>query len=145
MYYPAKYNPYQPYPKPSQGVQDYKTVVLYSVLGLGTATALFLGTRHLVKQAQTNTAESHSMEEGEPATYAKQLKMSFDNDMWFGMGTDEDLLFRTLSEIPTQGMYSKVQKAYLAMYKANLNADMESELSSDLYNQALRIISSKPS
>jgi CRISPR/Cas system CSM-associated protein Csm4 (group 5 of RAMP superfamily) len=83
------------------------------------------------------------MDEGDPATYAKQLKMAFDNDVAFGWGTNEEAVTRVFEEIPSKSIYSKVQKEYSNMYGRNLNADLEDELSSDEYNELIRILNAK--
>ena len=124
-------------------IQEFKTIVLYSSLGLGTATGLFLLARHYYKKVQVNRSEKHSLEEGDPATYAKQLKMAFENDNYFGWGTNEDAVFQVFREIPTKSMYSKVQKEYMKLYGKSLNADLEDELSSDEYNELIRILNEK--
>jgi hypothetical protein len=125
------------------GTDDFKNVVIYSVLGLGAATGLFFLARHFYNKSRKNTAEKKSLEEGSPATFAKQLNMAFDNDTWLGMGTDEEKVFAIFNQIPSKSMYAKVEKAYTDLYSKNLNSDLESELSSDEYNEVLRIISSK--
>ena len=88
-------------------------------------------------------AEKDSLDEGDPATYAKQLKMAFDNDNWFGWGTNLKLVFQVFEEIPSKGMYKKVQSSYFDMYAKPLNSDLESELSSSEYNQMISLLSSK--
>lgn len=124
-------------------IQNLKTVVIYSSLGIGTATGLFLVARHLIKNAIANSSEKHSLEEGDPATYAKQLKMAFDNDMAFGWGTNEEQVLQVFNDIPSKAMYTKVQREYSRMYGRSLNADLEDELSSDEYNELIRILNAK--
>src|SRR6218665_2565655 len=119
-------------------LQSLKTIVIYSILGAGSATGLFLLGRHIYKKTVANRSQSDSMEEGDPATFAKQLKMAFDNDVAFGWGTNEDAVTRVFEEIPSKNMYSKVQKEYSNMYGRSLNADLEDELSSDEYNELIR-------
>jgi Annexin len=126
-----------------QKLQNLKTIVIYSILGAGSATGLFLLGRHIYKKTVANRSQSDSMEEGDPATFAKQLKMAFDNDVAFGWGTNEDAVTSVFEEIPSKSMYSKVQKEYSNMYGRNLNADLEDELSSDEYNQLIRILNGK--
>lgn len=124
-------------------IQNLKTVVVYSALGLGTATGVFLLGRKLYKEVRANQSEKHSLEEGDPATYAKQLKMAFDDDNYFGWGTNEKMVMQVFNEIPSKSMYSKVQKEYMKMYNRSLNADLEEELSSEEYNELIRILNGK--
>jgi hypothetical protein len=127
----------------AQKIQDLKTVVVYSSLGVGTATGLFFLARHFYKKAVANQSEKRSLEDGDPATYAKQLKMAFENDNYFGWGTNWNVVKQVFNELPSKSMYSKVQREYLRMYSKSLNADLEDELSSDEYNELIRILNEK--
>ena len=129
--------------KQEQKLQNLKVIAIYSALGVGSATGLFLLARHFIKKTVANRSQGDSMDEGDPATYAKQLKMAFDNDVAFGWGTNEEAVTRVFEEIPSKSMYSKVQKEYSNMYGRNLNADLEDELSSDEYNELIRTLNAK--
>ena len=126
-----------------QKVQNLKTVVIYSTLGLGTATGLFFLARHFYKKTRANVCQKRSLEVGDPATFAKQLKMAFDNDNYAGWGTNEKMVMQVFNEIPSKSMYSKVQKEYANLYGKSLNADLEDELSSEEYNELIRILNAK--
>lgn len=126
-----------------QKIQNFKTIVIYSTLGLGSATGLFFLVRHFYKKAQANLSQKHSLEEGDPATFAKQLRMAFDNDNSFGWGTNEEVVMQVFNELPSKSMYAKVQKEYSRLYGRSLNADLENELSSDEYNELIRILNAK--
>lgn len=127
----------------SRNVENLKATVIYSAVGLGTATAIFFVARHFYRKARATISEKHSLEEGDPATFAKQLKMAFDNDSYFGWGTNENVVKQVFNEIPSKAMYSKVQREYSRMYNKSLNADLEDELSSDEYNELIRILNAK--
>jgi hypothetical protein len=127
----------------AQKIQNVKTLVVYSTLGVGTATGLFLVARHFYKKTLANQSEKRSLEEGDPATFAKQLKMAFENDNYFGWGTNWSVVKQVFESIPSKSMYSKVQREYLRMYAKSLNADLEDELSSDEYNELIRILNGK--
>jgi hypothetical protein len=124
-------------------IQNLKTIVVYSTLGVGTATGLFFLARHFYKTTRANLSERSSLEEGDPATFAKQLKMAFENDNYFGWGTNWNVVQRVFQEIPSKAMYAKVQTQYFRMYGKSLNADLEDELSSDEYNELIRILNAK--
>ena len=126
-----------------QKVQNLKTVVIYSTLGLGTATGLFFLARHFYKKTRANVSQKRSLEVGDPAQFAKQLKMAFDNDNYAGWGTNEKMVMQVFNEIPSKSMYSKVQKEYANLYGKSLNADLEDELSSEEYNELIRILNAK--
>jgi hypothetical protein len=126
-----------------QKIQNFKTVVIFSTLGLGTATGLFLLGRHFYKKSQSKRSEQNSLEEGDPATFAKQLKMAFENDNYFGWGTNVEMVNKVFQDVPSKKMYDRVQKEYFRMYGKSLNADLESEMNSDEYNELIRILNAK--
>lgn len=126
-----------------QKIQNLKTIVVYSTLGAGTATGLFFLARHFYKKTISNLAERRSLEEGDPATFAKQLKMAFENDNYFGWGTNWEVVKQVFQEIPSKSMYSKIQREYSRLYNKSLNADLEDELTSDEYNELIRILNAK--
>ncbi|HEY9008094.1 MAG TPA: hypothetical protein VIM75_18260 [Ohtaekwangia sp.] len=128
----------------SQKIQNLKTRVIYSALGIGTATGLLLLMRHFYRRWQANRTEKHSLEEGAPAMYATQLKMAFDNDMPYGLGTDEEAVIKVFESLPSKQMYKRVQEAYSRMNDGrNLNADLKDELDSKDLNKVMRILNSK--
>ncbi len=127
----------------AQKIQNFKNMVVYSTLGLGTATGLFFLARHFYKNVKTNVSQKHSLEVGNPATFAKQLKMAFDNDNYAGWGTNEKMVIQVFNEIPSKSMYTKVQKEYANLFGKSLNADLEDELSSEEYNELIRILNAK--
>jgi hypothetical protein len=126
-----------------RGLHKFKTVVTYSALGLGTATGMFMLARFLYKKAKKNSIEKNSLSEGDPATFARQLKMAFDNDNWMGWGTNNEMVMQVFRQIPTKSAYQKVQNAYFGLYNKSLTAELESELTSDEYNEVIRILSVK--
>jgi len=124
-------------------IQNLKTAVIYSTLGVGTGTGLFFLARHFYKTTLANQSEKRSLDEGDPATYAKQLKMAFENDNYFGWGTNWTVVKQVFEDLPSKSMYSKVQREYMRLYAKSLNADLEDELSSEEYNELIRIINAK--
>jgi hypothetical protein len=127
----------------AQRLENLKTVVIYSTIGMGTATGLFFLARHFYKKVRSNISQKNSLEVGDPATFAKQLKMAFDNDNSMGWGTNEEMVMQVFNEIPSKGMYTKIQKEYSNLYGRSLNADLEEELSSDEYNELIRVLNAK--
>ena len=84
------------------------------------------------------------MTSGNPAAYATQLKMAFENDNYFGWGTNEQLVFDTLESIPNWSTWLKVQKAYRDLNDGrNLAADLKEELDTGEFAMAMQIINSK--
>lgn len=69
--------------------------------------------------------------------------MAFDNDNYFGWGTNEKMVMQVFNDLPSKSMYTKVQKEYSRLYGRSLNADLEEELDSDEYNELIRILNAK--
>jgi hypothetical protein len=108
-----------------------------SLLGGG----LYFGKRFFQKQV-ANQEEKKSLDDGSSATYAKRIKMAFDNDGWWG--TDTEQLRSVLREIPTKEEFQKVVASYQKLYNSNMAKDMSDELQSTEYNEMLSIIAAKP-
>jgi hypothetical protein len=119
-----------------------KEKILYSLLGIGmVGGGIFFG-RKLVVKGIANREEKKSFEDGSSATYAKQLKMAFDNDGWWG--TDIEKVRSTFREIPSKQVFQSVQDSYKKLYTTNLISDLSNELQTTEYNEMLQIIAQKP-
>ena len=106
-----------------------------------TVGTFFLG-RKIVRSLVSNSEEKKTLTEDSPATYAKQIKMAFDNDGWWG--TDTEKLRIVLREIPSKQVLNKVASSYQKLYNSSMYKDMSDELQSTEYNEMLAIISAKP-
>lgn len=126
---------------------EQKKIISWTAIGLGlslVAAAIFLIARGSIRKKVSKTEEDKSLGSDKHATWAKQIRNSFDNNGWWG--TDEVLLRNTLREIPSQEDFKLVTKSYSKIYKgASLVADMTSELKQTEYDEMLAIIKSKPS
>jgi hypothetical protein len=118
-------------------VNSLKNAAIGTLLATGTAAGLFFVGRHFYRQIASNISQKNSLSEGDPATFAKQLKMAFENDNYMGWGTDEEKVLAVFDQIPSKTMYARVQREYFNLYNRNLNADLEEELSSDEYNELI--------
>jgi hypothetical protein len=115
------------------------------LVGLGSIIVLggsFLIGRKMVLKSIANKEENFTLDEGSAATYAKQIKMAFENDGWPGTNTTE--LRRIMMEIPSKKDTTKVATSYKKLYNSNMYADMQSELQSTEYNEMLSIVAEKP-
>lgn len=121
-----------------------KEKLTYGIVGLVVIGGSFFIGRSLVRKARATTEEKKTYEEGNPATFAKQLKMAFENDNWLGWGTDEEVIRKTLQAIPSKEAMRKVINSYQKLYARSLMADLQSELTISEYNEMLAIIASKP-
>ncbi len=76
--------------------------------------------------------------------WAKRLKAAFDISYWFVPGTDEEAIKAVFMEIPTQGDYQQVVKAYLKQFGNDLMSDLKSELELWEIGSMMNIINRKP-
>ncbi|MBX3164685.1 MAG: hypothetical protein KF900_09395 [Bacteroidetes bacterium] len=129
-------------PKTKEQGMSLKEKIVYSVLAaLGLGGLVLLG-KKAIDRAVSNKAHSKSFEDGTPETLAKQIKMAFENDGWWG--TDTEALRRTLISIKSKDELNKVFKAYQKEYNRNMYKDMSDELQASEYNEMLQIIAGKP-
>lgn len=124
-----------------------KEKIVYSLLGLvGVGGSIWLGRKIILNRA-ANKEQKNSFEDGTSATIAKQIKMAFENDGWWG--TNVTALRQTLTSVASKDDWNKVLKSYEMLYstptaKANLLKDMSDELQSTEYNEMMQIIDAKP-
>lgn len=119
-----------------------KEKVVYGLLGLaGVGGTIWLG-RKIILNALANKEENKSFEDGSAATIAKQIKMAFENDGWWG--TNVTALREALVSVQSQDDWDKIVKSYQKLYNSNLLKDLSDELQSTEYNEMLQIINAKP-
>ncbi len=124
-----------------------KERIMYSFLGLvAVGGTVWLG-RKIYRELVSNKEENKSFEDGTPATIAKQIKMAFENDGWWG--TDTKALRTTLRSVDSQATWNKVIISYEKLYstpakKANLLRDLSDELQTTEYEEMMQIINAKP-
>ena len=119
-----------------------KEKVQYSLLGIIVVGGAVVIGRNWIRKARANHEEMKTLDEGNAPTIAKQIKMAFDNDGWFG--TDKDALRVAVRAIPSKSEFRKVMVSYQKLYNSSLLGDMQKELKSSEYNEMLYIISAKP-
>ena len=118
--------------------------VITALLATSAGVGAFLGIRSVVRNFKQGVRERQALTDGNPAAFATQLKMAFENDNYFGWGTDEEAVFRVLEAIPNRTTWLKVQRAYRDLNDGrNLAADLMEELNSEEYGIAMQIINSK--
>ncbi len=130
------YRPIQPQPLST------KETIQYSLLGLVILGGAVMLGRSVIKKAVVKNEQAKTLEDGTAPTYAKQIKMAFQNDGWWG--TDTVALRSALRSIPSKEEFRKVMGSYQRLYSSSLLGDMQSELKSSEYNEMLYIISAKP-
>lgn len=122
-----------------------QAIVSFSII-LGISVVALIAIKfasNQVREVIANKEENDSFGDDKHATWAKQLKMAFDNDGWWG--TDENAIRQVLVTIPSQEDFAKVQASYRKLYKgSNLIEDLTDELKATEYNEMLAILQSKP-
>jgi len=126
----------------AQETWTLKEKILYSLLGVVVVGGTIYIGRKIILDKIANKEENKSFEDGTSATYAKQIKMAFENDGW--PGTDTTSLRNTLREISSKEEFAKIVKSYQKLYNGNLIKDMSDELQSTEYNEMLQILAGKP-
>ena len=131
------------FPTPQQQeTWTLKEKLIYSLIGLVVVGGTIYIARKMILNRVSNNEENKSFDDGSTATYAKQIKMAYENDGW--PGTDTNALRTILREIPSKDEFTKVTKSYQKLYNSNLIKDMSSELQSTEYNEMMEILAAKP-
>ena len=116
--------------------------IQYGLIGLAVVGGAAFLINSLIKKSKSNLEERLTLEDGSAATFAKQLKMAFENDGW--PGTDEETIRQVLRKVASKEDFQKVIDSYQRLYNDSLLRDMKDELSSSEYSEMIAIISSKP-
>lgn len=103
--------------------------------------AIIIG-RKFINKAVSLKEQKNTMDDGSNATYAKQIKMAFENDGWWG--TNINALRDVLRQIPDKASFNKVIKSYQKLYHSSMLSDMQKALKITEYNEMLAIVSAKP-
>jgi len=125
------------------GSNDFKTYVIYSVLGAGTSVGLGYLIKHIIKKFGQNKAQKENLYEGNPSTLATQLYMALGNEHWYSSSNKTEI-FNLLRSIPSKDFFTKVQDKYKTNYSSNLSADLEKRLTPEEYNLSVLLIAAKP-
>lgn len=134
--------PYRPQATQQSEGMSLKEKVIYSLLAAAGVTGIVVLGKKIIDKQISNKAHSKSFEDGTPETTAKQIKMAFENDGYFG--TDTDALRNVLIGIKSKAELDKVFKAYQKEYHSNMYKDMSDELQATEYNEMLQIMAGKP-
>jgi hypothetical protein len=141
---------YSQYPKyyrssrsqPAMGGLSLKEKLTFGLVGIVLIGGTVIIARNLIRKKLADAEENKSYLDGSAATYAKQLRMAFNNDGWFG--TNINAMRQTITRLPSKQIMRQVIDSYQKLYNRSLLRDMENELQSTEYNEMLAIISAKP-
>lgn len=140
--YSPHYPTYHRYSYQQQQGLTLREKLAWSLAGIIALGGAFILIRNTVRKRQADEQQRLTYVDGSAPTYAKQVRMAFANDGWWG--TDTDSLRNTIVRIPTKQVFREVMDSYRKMYNRSLLADMESELQTSEYNEMLAIINAKP-
>jgi hypothetical protein len=121
-----------------------KEKLTYGIVGLVVLSGSFFIGRSIVRNARATSEEKKTYDDSNAAYYAQKLKMAFENDNYFGWGTDEESIRETLRKIPSKDEFKKVINSYQKLYAKSIMTDLKSELTTSEYNEMLAIIAGKP-
>lgn len=132
----------QPYYQGQTNGLTLREIIQYSLLGIiVTGGAIIIGSK-MIHKAEARSEQAKTLEDGSIPTYAKQVKMAFQNDGWWG--TNKDALRQALRDIPDKNSFKQVMASYQRLYGSSMLADMQKALKSSEYNEMLAIVSAKP-
>ncbi len=120
-----------------------KEKLTYSLVSLVVLSGSFLLGRTIVRGARATSEEKKTYEDGNAASFAQQLKMAFENDNYFGWGTDEEAVRDVIRKVPSKDYFKQVINSYQKLYARSLMADLKDELTTSEYNEMLAIIAGK--
>ena len=143
MRYPYR----QPYYHPGYYSRDgtgmtLKEKIQYSLLGIIVVGGALIVGGNAIRKAAADNEQKKTLDDGSAATYAKQIRMAFENDGWWG--TDVTAIRNAMRAIPNRALFREVLASYAKLYNKSLLADMQDELTTSEYQEMLYIISAKP-
>ncbi|HVI45231.1 MAG TPA: hypothetical protein VM802_10185 [Chitinophaga sp.] len=119
-----------------------KEKLQYGLVGIIVIGGAVIIARRAILKDRANREQRLTYIDGNPATYAKQIKMAFDNDGWWG--TDVKSLRTVVRHIPSKQVFKETMDSYAKLYNRSMMSDMQKELKSTEYNEMLAIINVKP-
>src|SRR5258706_16151771 len=116
----------------NQGTSTHDEFTLKEKLTYGIVSVVVLGGsffigRSIIRKARSTSEEKKTYDEGNAASYAQKLKMAFENDNWFGWGTDEGAIRTILRAVPNKEEFKKIINSYQKLYARSLMMDLKSE------------------
>lgn len=121
-----------------------KEKLTYSIVGLVVLSGTFFIGRSLVRGARSTSEQKKTYEDGAAASFAQQLRMAFENDNYFGWGTNKEAVRDVIRKVPNKEAFKEVINSYQRLYAKSLMGDLKDELTSSEYNEMLAIITGKP-
>ncbi|MFN8436120.1 MAG: hypothetical protein U0V72_00670 [Cytophagales bacterium] len=147
----------------TSNLSEVTAALKWGTIGL-VATGSIIGggyylTKHIINAAKENSEYNSSTSTNSkgkdknqtvgagltPSAYAQQLNAALKATNWVGIpDTDEETVYKLLTELKTQVEFALVAKSYQNLYQIPLNKGLENDLDSDEFIKATNIVSSKP-
>jgi hypothetical protein len=121
-----------------------KEKLTYGIVGLVVLSGSFFIGRAVVRHARATGEEKKTYDDSNAAYYSQKLKMAFENDNYFGWGTDESAIREIIRKIPSKDEFKKVINSYQKLYARSLMLDLKEELTTSEYSEMLAIVAGKP-
>jgi hypothetical protein len=121
-----------------------KEKLTYGIVSLVVLSGSFFIGRSIVRNARATTEEKKTYDDSNAAYYAQKLKMAFENDNYFGWGTDESAIREIIRKIPSKDEFKKVINSYQKLYARSLMLDLKEDLTTTEYSEMLAIVAGKP-
>jgi hypothetical protein len=121
-----------------------KEKLTYGIVSLVVLSGSFFIGRSIVRHAKATTEEKKTYDDSNAAYYAQKLKMAFENDNYFGWGTDESAVREIIRKIPSKDEFKKVINSYQKLYARSLMLDLKEEMTTTEYSEMLAIVAGKP-
>lgn len=126
-------------------ILDLVTKINWKKVGnIALVSGVIVGTGLTIRKVVRATRRSGLIQQAgtanNPTTFATMLKQAFENDTWFGAGTDEESVYSTLNLITTRRLWSDVQKSYKILYNEELIDQLGDELQTSELRKAYDII-----
>jgi hypothetical protein len=119
-----------------------KEKIQFGLLGIIILGGAVIIGRKIILKSKANNEEAKTFEEGSTPAIAKQIKMAFENDGWWG--TDKNALRQAIRSIVSKEQFAQVMDSYNRLYNRTMMRDMQDELKSTEFNEVLAIIAAKP-
>jgi hypothetical protein len=120
----------------------FKEKLQYSLLGMIVIGGSFFLGRSLIRKAVSTSEQKKTFEPGNPAAYAQQLRMAFENNGWWGV--DVPALRQVIQAVPSVAEFKQIINSYQRLYNRSLMLDMKNDLKTTVYNEMLAILAAKP-
>ncbi len=124
------------------GSTSFKTYMLWGLVGtISLGTLVYLGWKFVGNKISDQESKG-SLSNEDPAYYAKQFKIGFDNNNWYG--SDMNVIREAMIAIPSKDFFNKVADSYRRQYHKSLFQELEAKLKSTEYQEMQAIYKVKP-